>query len=305
MTMETKSTKRWAQIAVKTTPEAEDVISNLLIELGSGGNQIETDGLNKVVLIAYFPDDDLIGERVRAIETALRNMSSMGTDVGGWSITIKTVCEDEWAEAWKKFFSPLPVGKRILIYPSWEDVEDFRFTRDILIQIDPGMAFGTGKHPSTKLSLELIELSIKDGDIVADIGTGSGILAIASAKLGAKLILAVDRDLQSIEVAVQNCKINEVKDKVKLVCGDLLKPIKGKYDLIVSNISTPVLLSLIPESKKCLASEGRLILSGMTVYGRRFILNCLEREGFTLIKEIEQEGWVAIMAQMESTDLLR
>lgn len=296
--MKVKSSNRWVQITVETTTEAEDVISDLLIELGSGGNQIKTDSSNKVVLIAYFPDDDLIGERIRKIEAVLDKMSSMGTNVGKRLITAKTVYEDEWADAWKKFFSPLPVGNRILIYQSWEDIKEFKPTRDILIQIDPGMAFGTGKHPSTKLSLELIELSIKNGDIVADIGTGSGILAIASIKLGATMVVAVDQDLRSVEVAVQNCKINEVKDSVKLVCGDLLRPIKGKYDLIVSNISTPVLLSLIPESKAHLEIGGCLILAGMTVLGRRYILNCLERERFNLLKEIEQEGWVAVMAQL-------
>ncbi|MGQ9608247.1 MAG: 50S ribosomal protein L11 methyltransferase [bacterium] len=291
---------KWAQVSIETSKLAEDALSYLLIEeLSAGGVQIEDDVSNpdKVTLIVYFPLDDIVGERVSKIKQTLDKLRNMGLDVGKGSISIKNFDNFDWHDAWKSHFKPLPIGKRIIIYPSYEDISKFS-SRDIKIQIDPGMAFGTGKHSTTILSLEMLEKTIRGGEKVLDIGTGTGILAIASAKLGAKSVFAIDIDPIAVNIAKENSKINGVANKVKVICGDLTNPIKDKYDVIVSNIFTKVLVTMPSDIKSHLNIDGYWILSGILETEKSEIESALVKEKFNISDIISHQEWIGILARM-------
>lgn len=291
---------KWAQVSIETSKLAEDALSYLLIEeLSTDGVQIEDDVSNpdKVTLIVYFPLDDIVGEHVSKIKQTLDKMRSLGLDVGKGSISLKNFDNFDWHDAWKSHFKPLPIGKRIIIYPSYEDISEFD-SRDIKIQIDPGMAFGTGKHSTTILSLEMLEKTIRGGEKVLDIGTGTGILAIAGAKLGAKSVFAIDIDPIAVNIAKENSKINGVANKVKVICGDLTNPIKDKYDVIVSNIFTKVLVTMPSDIKSHLNIDGYWILSGILKTEKSEIKSALVKEKFNILDIISHQEWIGILARM-------
>jgi len=293
---------RLVRINIEARSEAEDAISYLLLEVDSGGVQAEDikSEPGKVRLSAYYPLDDTVGDKVFKIRKALDNMQELNPDLGDTKISLENVDESDWTESWKSFFKPLLVGERIIIYQSWEKAEFPE--RDIRIQIDPGMAFGTGKHSTTILSLQLLEKIIKGGEKVADVGTGSGILAIATAKLGASSVLAIDVDMKAVEVAKENSQINGVSNKINFICGDLVTVIKGKFDVLVANILTKVLLPMILYVKSYLNPDGYLILSGIMESEAYEIENSLRSEGFTILEILQHEEWVAFLAKAPNGD---
>ena len=288
----------WVKISIETSHEAEDALSNLFMEMGSGGAEIADDSSHpdKVVVSAYFPPDDMIGERVSMITVLLKNLREMNINVGAGRVSIHRLDETEWTEPWKEFFRPTPIGQRILVYPSWENVSGTS-SRDILVQIDPQMAFGTGRHSTTILCLELLEDVLKGGEKVADVGTGSGILAIAAIKLGARQVVAVDVDTKAVPIARENTRINGVDDEIHLVCGELLTPISGRYDVIVSNIVSKVIRLMIPDFRSYLNTDGKLILSGILGHEVSEIQNELENNGLVTLETHLHEEWAAVLAE--------
>ncbi len=287
---------RWVRISVETSRESADALSNLLLEMDSGGVQVEDDNSDRVSVTAYFPPDDMVGERVSKITALLQNLREMNVDVGAGRVTMESVDEQDWSDSWKEFFKPLPIGESILVYPSWEDVSEFP-SRDILIQIDPGMAFGTGGHSTTKLCLELLESVLKGGERVADVGAGSGILSIAAVKLGVREVVAVDVDERATVVARENSQRNKVEERIHVICGEGLSAVKDKYDVIVSNISSKIILSMIPDFRSHLNDGGRLILSGVLGREAPEFRDGLENRGFIVLETRCDEEWVGIVAE--------
>jgi ribosomal protein L11 methyltransferase len=290
---------RWVRISIETCRESEDALSNLLMEMGSGGVQIEGNNSisdTRVVVTAYFAPDDMIGERVSRITRLLENMRDLDINVGAGRISLDSLDERSWSEQWKEFFRPLTIGERILVYPSWENISE-SLPRDILVQIDPGMAFGTGGHSTTILSLELLENVLKGGEEVADVGAGSGILAIAAVKLGAKEVVAIDVDAEAAIIARENARRNGVGDKIHVICGELLSAVNDKYDVIVSNISSKAILSMIPDLRFYLSVDGRLILSGILESEVSEIQNELERNNLMTLETRRDEEWAAVLAK--------
>ena len=288
---------KWVRISTDTSAESEDALSNLLIEMGSGGVQVHNDHTSDGVMVsAYFPQDDIVGKRVSGIATFLQNMRELNINVGRGQISLDNLDERNWAERWKEFFKPLPIGKRILVAPSWENVSSLP-PRDILIRIDPGMAFGVGGHSTTALALELLEDVLKGGEKVADVGTGSGILAIAAVKLGATKVVAIDADAKVVAVARENSHQNSVGDRIYVICGDRLGPVNDKYDIIVANISTREVSSMIPDSMSYLRTDGRLILSG--ILGRELpeIQDELKRNDLTVLRALKDKEWASVVAR--------
>ncbi len=279
-----------------TSRESADALSNLLLEMDSGGVQVGDENSDRVSVTAYFPPDDMVGERVSKITALLQNLREMDVDVGAGRVTIEGVDEQDWSESWKEFLKPLAIGERILVHPSWEDVSEFP-SRDVLIQIEPGMAFGTGGHSTTKLSLELLESVLKGGERVADVGAGSGILSIAAVRLGAREVVAVDVDERATVVARENSQRNDVDERIHIICGEGLSAVKGKYDVIVSNISTKVILSMIPDFSSHLNDGGRLILSGILEREASEVRNELENRGLMVLETRYDEEWMGIVAK--------
>jgi ribosomal protein L11 methyltransferase len=280
------------RIDVDALSEAEDIISYLFLEMGAGGVQIEDIKSGKIRVSAYFPMDDNVGERVFSLRRSLDDIIMQNPNIGDPKISLKRVEDSEWTESWRSFFKPILIGERTIVYQSWENIGEFS-SRDVRIQIDPGMAFGTGNHATTTLSLGLLEKVIKGGEKVIDLGTGSGILAISAIKLGADNVTAIDIDEKSVEVAKENANINGVGDKIKVICGDLLTVVDDKYDVIICNILTKIILPLIPSIKDYLNPNGSLILSGIMDSEAFQIEDKLSEEKFTILEKIQKDEWVA------------
>ena len=207
-----------------------------------------------------------------------------------------TVCEEDWANNWKKYFKPLPVGDKLLICPSWEtaDNPDGR----CLLSIDPGMAFGTGGHDTTRLVLETLERHVADGCDFLDIGCGSGILSIAACLLGAGSALGVDIDALAVRTAKENGELNGLTEpKYTILKGDLAKDVSGKYPVIAANIVADAIIALSPAVPALLADDGVYIVSGIIDTREQDVLAALAACGFTVVERHAHGGWLCLVTK--------
>ena len=290
----------WAQITVTTSHDASEAVANYLFEMDAFGIELQDAAGSTTSLIAYYPLDDRVNTRVKKLRNFLSKLPTWGLPSAPAKINLKRVESEEWTETWKSSFEPQRIGERLLIAPTWSDIVPDE--TDILIRLDPGMAFGTGYHPTTRLSLELLEQTIEPDQHVADIGTGSGILAIAAVRLGAKYVDAVELDPTAIPVAETNFAINDVIEKISLYQGDGIKTVQGKYHLIVGNILTKAIIPIIPHCPSRLHPEGNVIFSGILESELKQVQEVLSENGFQCIdvtREAEEEVmWVALRAQL-------
>ena len=203
--------------------------------------------------------------------------------------------DEDWANNWKKYYKPLEIGEKLAIVPEWEAYDN---DKRIVIKINPGMAFGTGTHESTYMCLELLERYVKKDDEIFDIGCGSGILAIAGLKLGAKRALAVDIDDKCIDASHENAGLNNLEDKMDIKKGNLLDVVKGRADLIVSNIIAEIIVDEIKNLKNHMDNGGIFITSGIINERRQMVIDALEENGFKIIDELEKNNWVAIVGRL-------
>lgn len=203
--------------------------------------------------------------------------------------------DEDWANNWKKYYKPLEIGEKLAIVPEWEAYDN---DKRIVIKINPGMAFGTGTHESTYMCLELLERYVKKDDEIFDIGCGSGILAIAALKLGAKRALAVDIDDKCIDASHENADLNNLEDKMDIKKGNLLDVVKGRADLIVSNIIAEIIVDEIKNLKNHMDKGGIFITSGIIKERRQMVIDALEENGFKIIDELEKNNWVAIVGRL-------
>lgn len=292
----------WAKITVTTSYDAAEAVANCLFEMNATGVEFKENATANVQLIAYYPLDDRVGGRVQYLRNFLAELPMWGIQPEPATIDLKHVKSEKWAEAWKAAFPPQRVGERIRIVPSWHDSPHNE--TDIVIQLDPGMAFGTGYHPTTRLSLELLEHTVKPGHHIADIGTGSGILTIAAVKLGAKQVDAIELDPTAIPVAAANFRTNAVTPQVHLSQGDGLKDIDSRYHLIIGNILTKAILPIIPACAPRLHPAGIVIFSGILETELAQVQSTLAANQFACLQVISETEdtitWVAIKAQHQS-----
>ncbi|MDU5471300.1 MAG: 50S ribosomal protein L11 methyltransferase [Peptoniphilus harei] len=203
--------------------------------------------------------------------------------------------DEDWANNWKKYYKPLEIGEKLAIVPEWEDYDN---DNRVVIKINPGMAFGTGTHESTYMCLELLEKYVNKDDDIFDIGCGSGILAIAGLKLGAKKALLVDIDEKCIDASHENAGLNALEDKMEIKKGNLLDVVKGRADLIVSNIIAEIIVDEIKNLKNHMEKGGIFITSGIIKERRQMVIHALEENGFEIIDELEKNNWVAIVGRL-------
>ena len=203
--------------------------------------------------------------------------------------------DEDWANNWKKYYKPLEIGEKLAIVPEWEDYDN---DNRVVIKINPGMAFGTGTHESTYMCLELLERYVNKDDEIFDIGCGSGILAIAGLKLGAKKALLVDIDEKCIDASHENASLNDLEDKMEIKKGNLLDVVKGRADLIVSNIIAEIIVDEIKNLKNHMEKGGIFITSGIIKERRQMVIHALEENGFEIIDELEKNNWVAIVGRL-------
>lgn len=288
----------WVRFIVTTSVLASEAIANFFFEIDAIGVELKDSTSKTTTIIAYFPLDDRVNSRVKKLRKFISLLPSWGIESQTTKIDLENVASEDWEQAWRSSYSPQKIGDQLLIVPSWKDVSDNQ--NEILIRIDPGMAFGTGYHPTTRLSLRLIEKTIQPNHIAADIGTGSGILSIASIKLGANRVDAIEIDPSAISVAEENFSNNNVSSQVRLYEGDGLGFIDEVYDLIVGNILTKSILPLIPQCKSRCKPNGNLIFSGILNTELDLIQDTLEENGFQCEQVIEEmEGdvvWLGILA---------
>ncbi len=292
----------WARITVTTSDDASEAVANYLFEMDAFGVELKDAADSTTSLIAYYPLDDRVNTRVQKLKVFLSKLTTWGIQANPAKIDLKQVESEEWIETWKSSFPPQQIGKRLLVAPTWHNISPDE--TNIVIRLDPGMAFGTGYHPTTRLSLEMLEQTIKPAQYVADIGTGSGILAIAAIKLGAKHVDAIELDPTAIPVAEKNFAINGVTKQISLYQGDGIKAVQDKYHLIVGNILTKAILPIIPHCPSRLHSEGQIIFSGILESELKQVQEVLMENGLQYInatREAEDEVmWTALRAQLAS-----
>lgn len=302
----------WLEVAVQVPPEGLELVAEIFHDLGTGGVVIEdpaviqryesvTDpdewgvkGLQpdaSPVVKGYFAVNESLTGRLEELKAAVANLELLPAP----RISYCEIAEEDWANCWKAYYKPVRLGKHLVIKPSWEDFQ--AETGDIIIELDPGMSFGSGNHPTTTMCLELLEKHIQGGESVYDIGTGSGILAIAAALLGAGSVKAVDLDPVACVTAIENVRRNGVADRVQINEGDLLSSLDGKADIIVANIIARVIAQLAADVVGRLAPGGIFIASGIISEKGPEVIAALEKNGLNVIEQLKSGDWVALVAQ--------
>lgn len=311
---------KWSEISIHTTQEAVEPISNILHEAGASGVVIEdpyelvkerdsiygeiydlnpndypTEG---VIMKAYLPINSFLGETVEGIKEAINNLLIYDIDLGLNQITISEVNEEEWATAWKKYYHPVKISEKFTIVPTWEEYEPVS-TDELIIELDPGMAFGTGTHPTTVLCIQALERTVQQGDTIIDVGTGSGVLSVAAAMLGAEQVTALDLDPVAVESARLNVKLNKVHEKVEVKQNNLLDDMTGPVDLVVANILAEIILRFHHEAANIVKPGGYFITSGIIKNKKDEVRNALIEAGFIIEETLVMEDWVAYIARKQ------
>ena len=244
-------------------------------------------------IVGYIPDMDSADLTIEKILGKLAGLSDMGIRV---TPRVDTVDEEDWAHAWKEYFNVTRITDRIVIKPEWKSYSPA--PGEVVVRIDPGMAFGTGTHPTTAMCLALLETTISTGDALLDVGCGSGILMIAGAMLGARSITGIDTDPAAVDITQKNMKKNKVwSSDIHLVAGTLDQTAKDKYQVITANIIAQVIVDILDDIGARLAPSGTALLSGIITEREPDVLAALEKNGLTLVKRVQQEEWVALAVQ--------
>lgn len=310
----------WIELSVLTTTEGADIVSQQLIEAGSAGTVIEDrndvklnqrpegqwDILDEAIALrmsedvkvtGYYPADERAADKIADVRARLEALKAMdlGMDLGKLEILSARVDEEDWAEYWKASFKPFKIGEKLVIRPSWTDYD--AKPGEIVIELDPGMAFGTGTHETTALCASWLEELVVPGVKAIDLGTGTGILAISAALLGAKDVLATDIDPVAVRVAGENARINGVAETVRTAEADVLKGIGETGDLVIANIITDVILLIAPAVFRHVNAGGTFLCSGISADRGDEIASALENAGFTNIRRRVKGEWAAFAAE--------
>jgi len=321
---------RWFEVTVHTADEAVEAIANVIHEWGAGGVSIEeADNPDKprdtslgqwyelppstipagcAVIKGYFAegtDIDLIRDKLKRF---LSELPEFGLNPGEAAIEVREVDDEDWANAWKQYFKPLRITERLTIKPTWEAYEP-ESPEEQIIELDPGMAFGTGTHATTALCLRTLERVIREGDDVIDVGTGSGVLAIAAARLGARHVLALDLDPVAVSSATENVRLNGLKSRITVKLSDLLQVlgeaaskeaeglgVRCPVRVVVANILAEIIVKFVKDVYDVLEDGGKYVVSGVIRDKRAMVEAALKEAGFAIEEGSEEEDWVAIVA---------
>ncbi|WP_044479341.1 50S ribosomal protein L11 methyltransferase [Paenibacillus antibioticophila] len=319
---------KWNELTIHTTEEAVEMITNFLHEAGAGGVTIEEHVDNskprdtslgqwfeippndipegEAKILGYFPEGIALDEVAVQIRRRVEELREYDIDPGQPVYSIREVDEDDWANNWKQYFKPLKVSDRLTIKPTWEEYTP-QSDQEQIIELDPGMAFGTGTHPTTSLCLRTLEGVIQPGDEVIDVGTGSGILAIGACRLGASRVLALDLDPVAVSSAAENTRLNGLEDRIQVVESDLLSVLKQGVNtpisvklpvrVVVANILAEIILLFIEDVYEALESGGIYIASGIYKNKEQAVQDALLAAGFEITQTAREEDWVAFVAR--------
>lgn len=280
----------WMEVNVSVTLDSEEAIASALFDLGSEGvvQKEEPMAATSGTLTGYLENDPSLPEKLHALRILWDELCQLGLAQGVCNLTTKPIPASDWATSWQKWFKPVAVTDRITITPLWEPVE--AGPDQIVIRINPGMAFGTGEHETTRLCLRTLEREVKPGDRVLDVGTGSAILAIAAARLGAESVLGLDNDPETLDNAQENIQTNAVANRAQVCTGDIDSPqVTGRYRVLVSNIDIRTLTGMLPRLLDRIDRDGVLILSGILISESGIVRTALERQKMA-IKSVDTMG---------------
>jgi ribosomal protein L11 methyltransferase len=286
----------WLEVGVTVENETAEAVAEVLSRYAHRGVVIEAgpDGWNAgpVVVRAYLPADDQLRANKRRVKEALGHLNQISPIP---EPVFRPVAEKDWVEAWKERLTVMHVGQHVVVRPSWLDYDPA--PEDVVVQLDPGMAFGTGLHPTTQMCLVTLEELVRPGVEVLDMGTGSGILAIAAAKLGAGHVLALDNDPVAVKAARGNTTTNGVQGVVSAARGSLAQ-VSGHYDIVVVNILAQVIVEMMQEGLAARVSPGgKLIAAGIIAEQESQVVTALEQQGLLLVKRKQKEDWVCLVAE--------
>jgi ribosomal protein L11 methyltransferase len=270
---------RWLELAVEVPREAEEAAADILRRFAPRGVAIEPAGAS-VVVKAWLPDDGALARQRRDVRRALASLPA--------TMRTRWLREEDWAEAWKAFFPVLRISRRLVICPAWRSYR--ARAGEAVIRLDPGMAFGTGQHATTLMCLRALEETVRPGATVLDLGTGSGILALAAARLGAASVLALDTDPQAVGAARDNVRLNGLEAIVRVEEGTVEKA-PGPFDVIAANISAPVIVDLAGPMAAALNPGGALIAGGFSEERAAEVAAALEAAGLTVERTLSDGDW--------------
>ncbi len=288
----------WLEIAVTTAPINAEQIHGLLDTLGCIGTAQNFESDNTVRIVGYLPATEDVTEKLVWLQEQVDYALAHGWLLNPVSITTRLLDSEEWEAPLREVLPPLSIGEKFLIALT-DDAVDNPEER-ILLRLRSLGGFGTGHHPTTRMCLEFLENCQVAGKRVLDVGTGSGILSIAAAKLGAAEVVATDIDDAALEAAMENAKRNEVEGKIKFVKSDLLRRVSGQFDIVLSNLLTPLIKDLAWQlkSKEALTCDGLWIASGVSSEGWKEVKPLLTKLGYRVADERELAGWVAFKAKL-------
>lgn len=305
--------ENWIEITINTTQEASEMIEAILLDYGSTGVGVEDSSIleenlddnfgtiigvdkhdfpeNGVVLKGYFNE---LNFEEDVFENMKKEIANLEVDLGNYfSIETTIIKDSDWENSWKDYFEILEIGNKFVIVPTWKEYSNN--DNKYVINIDPGMAFGTGGHETTSLCIKNLEKYVKNKDNIIDVGTGSGILSIASSYLTDGKIKAVDLDKLAVDVAKENFALNNIDDRVEIECASLLTKETNKYNIIVANILAHIIELMLDDAYNLLEDGGYFITSGVIKDKKEELLTKMLEKGFALVEETSENDWYSLV----------
>lgn len=311
---------QWIEVSIQTTHEAAEATAEIMRSVGAGNGVViedpvlvnalrnsgnwelcaipEQENTEVVTIKAYYPDDAQLQSRLAQIEIEMTEMEARVGKCRFGNTRFRTVSEQDWANEWKQYFHVTHIGASLVIKPTWEQYEPR--VGEHIIEIDPGMAFGTGTHYTTCMCMERLEKVLRPAMEVFDIGTGSGILAIAAAKLGAKSVKAVDIDATAVRVATENIAANDLAGCISIKQGDLLQGTEGQADVIIANIIADIIIMLLPDIPGKLKAGGTFLASGIIEERCQDVADAAAKAGMHVDAVDIKGGWVVMQMSKEA-----
>jgi len=309
----------WKEVTVRTTSWGADVVSDFMLQAGAQGTAIEDraeveeqismprdwDMVDEDVLArmeedvlvrAWFPADERFADTLAFLRSCMERARTAeeGIDMGKLTIEIEGVKDEDWENNWRQYYKPFTVGEKLLVCPEWEQADP---GDRLLVRMEPGMAFGTGTHETTFMCLELAQKYVKNGDLVYDIGCGTGILGVAALLLGAEHVIAVDRDAVAVKAAIVNAELNNMQQRIEPRLGNLLDDIDEPADFIFANIIAEIVAMMAPDAFAHLKSGGVMVCSGIIHARRPMVEEALQAAGFVIEQVTTNGEWVAMAAR--------
>lgn len=304
---------KWCEISIQTSHEAVELIAEIFRDLGASGVVIEDPELvndyitsgkwdytdipiaketEVVVEKAYLPVNGELEGRIQTLQQEIKALESRGVNTAPAVLTTAELQDEDWSDTWKQYFHTEKPGERVVIKPTWEEYEPK--DDEVVIELDPGAAFGTGTHATTSMCIRQLEKLVKPGMTVFDVGTGSGILSIISAKLGATNIQAVDYDDSVLKIVEENLEQNNVQDIISVAQSDLMQNVHGKAELVIANIIADIIIRLFDQLDEHLEQGGTLLTSGIIEDRIEDVLAAAEKHGYGVVERMESKGWACI-----------